>query len=418
MATREIDFDVVVLGAGPAGCAAAILCAQNGLKVALLERETFPRHHAGETLHPGVEPLLRQLGLDGALLAAGFLRHRGNWVRWPSELRFEAFGEDARGRWMGFQAWRATFDSLMLNRVRQLGVSVHQPCRAIRPLSDGIRVTGVQTSLGPLTARFVIDAAGSGHWLGQRLSLPIRRYSPRLLVRFGYVKGDCTARDDAPAIVADEAGWTWTARVRPKLYQWTRLSWLEGQRPKDSIPDELQGLKPYGPVRAADVTWRIVTTPAGPGYFLVGDSAAQLDPVASHGVLKGLMSSLMAAYLISKIVRDRVSEEQARQEYSRWLAGWFETDVRRMRALYARLPGCNWTRSTLQATAYNLAFQPWPSAFDDNGLAHNSIMGMRSDASKIKELTTVYARPIFSGISSSSYKQSIREPTRKDTNSV
>jgi flavin-dependent dehydrogenase len=347
MDAREIDFDVIVLGAGPAGCAAAILCAQSALKVALLEREAFPRHRSGETLHPGVEPLLRQLGLDSALQASGFLRHRGNWVRWPSELRFEAFGEDESGPWMGFQAWRSTFDALMLDRARQLGVAVQQPCRATRPLLDGIRVTGVQTTSGPLTARFVIDAAGSGHWLGHKLSLPLRRYSPRLIVRFGYVKGDCAARDEAPALVADEGGWIWIARVRPQLYQWTKLSWLEGPPPKDLIPDELRGLDPSGPIRAADVTWRIITKPAGPGYFLVGDAAALLDPAASHGVLKGLMSGMMAAYLLNKIVSERVSEQEALQEYCQWLAGWFESDVGRLRSLYARLPGCDWTHSTI-----------------------------------------------------------------------
>lgn len=348
MAAREIDFDVVVLGAGPAGCAAAILCAQNGLRVALLEREAFPRHHAGETLHPGVEPLLRQLGVDSALHAAGFLRHRGSWVQWPSELRFEPFGEDENGPWMGFQAWRATFDALMLDRARQLGVSVQQPCKATGPLLDGRRVTGVQTSLGPLTARFVIDAGGAGHWLARKLSLSIDRYSPPLLVRFGYVKGDCSVRDEAPALMADEEGWTWTGRVRPQLYQWTKLSWQAAQRPKDIIPDELRGLDSYGPMRAANVTWRMVTATAGEGYFLVGDAGALLDPAASHGVLRGIMSGMMSAYLLCKIVGGSLSEQEAVQEYRQWLAGWFETDVGRLRAMYARLPGCAWAHTGFQ----------------------------------------------------------------------
>jgi flavin-dependent dehydrogenase len=349
MAAREIDFDVIVLGAGPAGCAAAILGAQNALKVALLERETFPRHRCGETLHPGVEPLLRHLGLDSEIRAAGFLRHRGNWVRWPTALRFEAFGKDESGPWMGFQAWRATFDALMLDRVRQLGVSVYQPCKVSGPLLDGIQVIGVQTASGPLTARYVIDAAGSSHWLGRKLSLPIRRYSPRLIASFGYVKGDCYDRDEAPAIVADEGGWIWTARVRPQLYQWTRLSWLAGQRPKDLVPAELAGLEPYGLSGAADVTWRMISAPAGPGYFLVGDAAALLDPAASHGVLKGLMSGMMAMYMLNRIVTDGVSEQDAQQEYCRWLAGWFEADVGRLRAMYACLPGCNWTQTKSSA---------------------------------------------------------------------
>ena len=342
MAARENDFDVIVLGAGPAGCAAAILCAQNSLRVTLLEREVFPRHRPGETLHPGVEPLLQQLGLGDALGAAGFLRHRGIWVRWESELRFEPFGADDDGPWSGFQAWRATFDALMLERARHSGVVVRQPCRATGLMLDGVRVTGVRSSCRPLTARFVIDATGGGHWLARKLSLTIRRYSPRLMVRFGYVRGDCAVRDDAPALVADDAGWTWTARVRPQLYNWTRLSWRARRQSDTAPPEELRDLVPQGPARAADVTWRRVTEPAGPGYFLVGDAAALLDPAASHGVLKGLMSGMMAAHLCTRIIKDGASEQQAAREYRRWLAGWFEADVARLSELYARLPQCDW----------------------------------------------------------------------------
>ncbi|HLL77544.1 MAG TPA: FAD-dependent oxidoreductase [Pyrinomonadaceae bacterium] len=342
MGTAGVDLDVLVVGAGPAGCAAAIHCAQRGLSVALLEREEFPRDRPGETLHPGVEPLLRQLGLGGALQSADFPRHPGIWVRWDSEPRFEPFGADADGPWMGFQAWRATFDALLLDRARDAGVIVRQPCRADSPALDGARVTGVRASCGELPARFVIDAAGSGHWLARKLSLGIRRRSPRLLVRFGYVRGECSARDEAPALVADEAGWTWTARVRPRLYGWARLSWRDARQSDAGPPEELRGLIPHGPVRAADVTWRMVSEPAGPGYFLAGDAAALLDPASSHGVLKGIMSGMMAAHLCAAVIVDGASEQQASREYRRWLADWFEADAARLRELYARLPQCDW----------------------------------------------------------------------------
>lgn len=340
-ATRD-GLDVLVLGAGPAGCAAAILCAQRGLRVALLEREAFPRDRPGETLHPGVEPLLRQLGLGDALQSAGFLRHPGVWVRWNSDLRFEPFGADGGGPWLGFQAWRAAFDSLMLEHARRLGVIIRQPCRADAPTLDGARVTGVRTARGTLSARFVVDAAGAGHWLARKLSLDITRRSPRLLVRFGYARGECAARDDAPALLADDAGWTWIARVRPRLYGWARLSWRDARQLDDAPPEELRALTPDGPVRAADATWRMVSEPAGPGYFLAGDAAALLDPAASHGVLRGIMSGMMAAHLCARVIRDGASEQQAAQEYRRWLADWFESDVARLKVLYASLPQCDW----------------------------------------------------------------------------
>jgi flavin-dependent dehydrogenase len=265
----------------------------------------------------------------------------------PPNSRFEPFGADKNGDpWLGFQAWRATFDALLLERACRLGAIVRQPCQATGLLLDGRRVIGVQTSGGNLKARFVIDAAGGGHWLARKLALPLRRYSPRLIARFGYVRGECPARDEAPALLADAEGWTWTARVRPQLYQWTRLSWDVASTQGDYLPDEFYGLEPQGKTRAADVTWRIVTDCAGDGYFLAGDAAAQLDPAASHGVLKGLMSGMMVAHLINKVMRGEATEQQATQSYREWLAGWFKADVERLRELYALLPECEWVVAT------------------------------------------------------------------------
>ena len=46
------DYDVIVIGAGPAGCTSAALLAEKGRRVLLLEKEKFPRYHIGESLMP------------------------------------------------------------------------------------------------------------------------------------------------------------------------------------------------------------------------------------------------------------------------------------------------------------------------------------------------------------------------------
>ncbi len=330
--------DVLVVGSGPAGSAAAIWCAQMGLRVVTIEAKPFGREHPGETLHPGIEPLLRQLGAIEQVLSAGFLRHPGNWVQWEGGLEFVPFGEDDAGQWQGFQAWRADFDAILLNRAASLGVTVLQPCHASGLILEENRVIGVETSQGVLQASFVIDAAGSHHWLARQLGLKINRYSPRLIAHYGYAEGECQLRDDAPAIVADKQGWTWTARVCPQLYQWTRLIFNNERIDRDWIPEEFYGLKSRGKPRGADVTWRIVTSPAGLGYFLVGDAAAVLDPASSHGVLKAIMSGMMAAYLITQILNHALFEHRVIQEYCQWVHNWFQHDIKRLKQLYTILP--------------------------------------------------------------------------------
>ncbi len=65
MASREKaavnEADIIVLGAGPAGCAASIRARQAGLRVIMFDAKALPNVSPGETLHPGVEPLLKQL---------------------------------------------------------------------------------------------------------------------------------------------------------------------------------------------------------------------------------------------------------------------------------------------------------------------------------------------------------------------
>src|SRR5579884_4098434 len=361
------DVDVVVVGGGPAGSATAIWCARRGLRVALCERARFPRHRPGETLPPGAEPIFGQLGVAAAVRAAGFVRHPGTWVTWAGPRRFEPFGGGDDDPWLGFQAPREDLDRILLAAAVRAGAVVHQPCRVLRPRLDGGRVAGVETATGPIAARWVVDAAGGGHWLAHHLGLPLRCASPRLIARYGYARGECPTRGgaetevpeiaaaedlsapspmphapsphaEAPEIVADETGWTWSARIAPGRYHWTRLSLAAGEPPRAGPPPRLAGLTPLGRPRGADVTWRMVARPAGAGYVCAGDAAAVLDPASSHGVLKALMSGMMAGHVIAHAAAGAASPQAAIQTYTAWLTEWFEADVAALTRLYGELP--------------------------------------------------------------------------------
>ncbi len=331
--------DVAILGAGPAGSAAAIRCALNGLRVVMIERRTFPRLVPGETLHPGVLPLLEDLGVDRRILAAGFLRHAGHYVRWHSPERFVAFGGDAQGAWLGFQAWRPDFDMLLLERVRKLGAKVCLPRTATSVVTEHGRLIGVETETEIVLATWFIDATGRRRWLARQLGLTTGCRGPRRIAWHGYVQGECTARQAAPALRADAGGWTWTAQVRPNVYQWTRLN-LDNRRPPESwLPEELLGLAPHGPMCGTDVTCQMVRSPAGSGYFLIGDAACVLDPASSHGVLKAIMSGMMAGRLITRLKLGEIGDATAAQVYSEWLRDWYRRDVRQLEQLYNQLLG-------------------------------------------------------------------------------
>jgi flavin-dependent dehydrogenase len=324
-----LTSDVLIIGAGPAGSAAAIEAARHGLRATLVESEPFPRERPGESLHPGVEPLLEKLGID----AVNFPRVEGTWVAWGSPLQFQPYGSDERGAWLGYHAWRADFDNLLLTRAIAAGCCVLQPARAIKPL----RHCGhVLTSEGEIEARCLIDASGHRQWLARHKNLKYRLESPKLVATYSYVEGSVEGPD--PLIEADAMGWTWTARVLADLTGWVRLNW-SGEPPPDTWrPKRISHLCDARPLRRTDVTWRRLEAPAGPGYFCVGDAAAVLDPASSHGVLKAVMSGMMAGYLTARLLQGDRSAEEIAAEYNRWLAEWFSHDVQRLRELYGSLP--------------------------------------------------------------------------------
>lgn len=175
---------------------------------------------AGESLPPGVEPLFEQLGVGEAIRAARFVRYSGIWVEWDGPPHFMPFGQDEKGPWLGFQAWRAELDALLLERARTLGVEVLQPCRVLHPLrGEQGEVVGVETDAGPVHARVVLDAAGGTHWLARYLDVPRLAASPQLVATYGYVTESEGPPASEPRLVADDKGWTWTAA-------WCSSSWM------------------------------------------------------------------------------------------------------------------------------------------------------------------------------------------------
>ncbi|MGF1515828.1 MAG: NAD(P)/FAD-dependent oxidoreductase [Elainellaceae cyanobacterium] len=350
-------YDAAIIGAGPAGCAAAIALARSGFQVLLIEALPFPRHRPGESLHPGVEPIFEALGVAEQVNAAGFLRHMGHRVAWepvhkpvcepvcepanglvngPAQsVQLQPFGRDARGEWLGYQAERAPLDAILLRQAIAQGTTVWQPCRVRAPVIEGGQLVGLETDHGPVQARYILDGTGRSQWLSRQLGLRFVLHSHALRVRYGYAV--CSAGPnpyDVPLMQRDTDGWTWLARVSPNRCAWVRLRFDGGDPGGDWRPPQLD-FYPAGPSKGEDVTWRICEDLAGDSWFLLGDAAFILDPAASHGVLKALMTGMQAAHLVTDCLRGRLSGAIAARQYAQWLRTWFEGDARRLRELYS-----------------------------------------------------------------------------------
>ncbi|MFX1678496.1 tryptophan 7-halogenase [Mitsuaria sp. CC2] len=322
-------FDVAILGAGPAGCAAALALLREGCSVAIVEGTPFPRHRPGETLSPGIEPVLASLGAESAVLEGTPLRFAATCVTWGGRAAVVPYGADEQGPWCGFQVSREDLDSRLLRHAVSQGAVLIEG-RPLDLLVARERVAGLKTMQGDLHADWTLDATGRARWLMRRLGVEVSIRSPRLHARYGYAAVDADY-PVLPHLRADSTGWTWTAKVGNHRALWLRVTEASLTSQRRWTPPHLIG-KHEPAVRAADVTWSTASHLFGAGWLLCGDAAGQLDPSSGHGVLRAAMSGVMAARAVSR---------GALGSYADWFRDSYEHDAGQMAANYreARLFG-------------------------------------------------------------------------------
>lgn len=338
-------WDLVVLGGGPGGVAAAIHAARAGLETAIVERLNFPRDRPGESLHPGIDPILDILGVKEAVASAGFLRTAGFDRVANGNRQFFPFGHDEQGDWYGYQVWRARFDTILLAHARQCGVHIFQSTKPRSVRSAENRVAGVKTNNAEFHAAYVIDGTGRSQWLSRKIKLPWKQSSPRLIAWYGYLKVSSQEGGyDIPTFKSDPKHWSWVGLVKPGVLQWTRLSLdSEGESIRLGVPEQLAHLEELVPPTGADVSWKIASPASGPGYFLIGDAAATLDPASSQGVLRAMVSGIKAADYAIQINRGSLSSSLGENSYDQWMQKWHRLEVKRLAQAYMAEDSCpNW----------------------------------------------------------------------------
>src|SRR6476661_10906818 len=121
------EHDVLIIGAGPAGSAAAAVLAEHGRRALVLEREKFPRYHIGESLLPFTFEPLQRLGLIDKMRASAFVKKYSVQFVSPSGRASQPFYFNTRYDENVSQTWqvlRSEFDLLLLNHARDKGAHV------------------------------------------------------------------------------------------------------------------------------------------------------------------------------------------------------------------------------------------------------------------------------------------------------
>ncbi len=330
----------MVVGGGPAGASASGFLAKAGRRVALYERDVFPRFRVGESMLPASLPILDRLGVHDAVRASGVQLKRGAYFYDQESGQERCFYFLPDKPWPGYayQVRRAEFDAIMLDHARRLGVDVRQPATVESVAFDANGVTVTASGGGERTearAQCLVDATGRAGLLARSVGRSQRVPNLGKVALFAHWRGAPRAEppdDGNIRIYIFEAGWFWWIPLSPELtsvgcvvhaktvHGWdgTRDTlYAEMIRRCDRVAAQLTGAERSTELHTeANFAYRNDPV-VGDRFVAVGDAIAFVDPIFSGGVHIALQSGELAAAAIDRALTDGRFEARRFAAYER-----------------------------------------------------------------------------------------------------
>lgn len=345
------DYDVIVVGGGPAGSSVATLVAREGRRVLLLDRERFPRFRIGESLMPATYWTLKRLGVLNRMRKSNFPQKRS--VQFfarsgKSSLPFYFSEFDDHESSQTWQVERGEFDQMLLDNTRASGAEVCLRANVRDILFEGKRAAGVLVELGDGSRRevrstVVVDATGQTAMIARRLKL--KQKDPKLIheayfTRYRGAVRDAGIDEGATLIMQtrDNRSWFWYIPLPEDLISvgvvgpMNYLVKGRGSDPQTVYDEEVDRCPELQErIRAAERIWDvrvmrdfsyISSRIAGDGWVMAGDAFGFLDPIYSTGVFLALKSAEYAADAINEaFAQDDFSAAQLGKYGDRYVEG-------------------------------------------------------------------------------------------------
>jgi flavin-dependent dehydrogenase len=331
------EFDVVVMGGGPAGATTAALVAEAGYRTVLFEKTAEPGFKVGESLMPATFWTLQRLGLLDRM------RQSTNPVKGSVQF-FSADGRattpfyfadhDPHESSSTWQVLRSEFDGMLLDRAAECGAAIRHGTSIEKVLFENEQAIGVRCSYDDGTTedvfcRVVVDATGQRALLARQLDILTPDPQLQQASFFTHFEGANrdTGRDAGATLIfhtESRKSWFWFIPLpdqRVSVGVVGSVDYLIRQREGEmqevfqeelrkcpALQPRLSNARPVLPLQAIKDYSYDVQRFAGDGWVAIGDAAGFIDPIYSTGVFLALKSGEMAADAIcSGLSEDNVS---------------------------------------------------------------------------------------------------------------
>ncbi|HEX8517258.1 MAG TPA: NAD(P)/FAD-dependent oxidoreductase [Bacteroidia bacterium] len=324
-------YDVIIIGGGPSGSTSATLLAQKGLSVLLLEKESFPREHVGESLIPLSYELLKKQGLIEEMRKISTRKPGVNFVDKDGVKQslwcFKNVIKDES--YLTFHVIRSAFDKLLLDNSVKKGAEVREQYNVKNVKLDRadkiveVEAVNAEGQLEKFTSKFIIDASGQSTFLGRKLGVK-KSYADldRVAVwsHWTNTEFDSALNEGVIKIVylgGDKKGWMWVipvskehlsigvvinnSYVKEKKQQykdsedWKKDFYLGELAESYLYKGMLKNAKMEHKVAMAGDYSYYCEKKYGDNFVMVGDAGAFLDPIFSSGIYVGMHSAELVA---------------------------------------------------------------------------------------------------------------------------
>lgn len=334
--------DVLVIGGGPAGSSAATHLAQSGIDVVLLERVGFPRNQVGESLIPHFWKFTDMTGVTEKIEAEGFLAKAGGITVWNERIQQIMFSDFGYTR-PGLHVERDIFDNILLKHAQSCGAQVFN--KVVVKKVDFSDSQWPQVSYtdkrqqgnenGSIRCQYLIDASGHSSLLANQFKTrQIISSQMNFLSLWGYYQNSLFVGVDRQPHTMDklnqvkpvtfvmsfEDGWIWHIVLRDKtsvgmVVPTNRTRGMDKQQREQFFRQscvsqpQLSHLLQQAQFIEGSLQFRpdysyYSNTICGENFYCIGDAAAFVDPIFSHGVQNALYNAAVSTLAIKEALKN------------------------------------------------------------------------------------------------------------------